>query len=74
MSIEDEGALRIDYCDSGRGFLKTYDGHGCEPVLLADWTSLHLDVAAAERGWLRLGSSLYDVDLTPLRAAVEEKL
>jgi FdhE protein len=62
LGIEGEGGLRIDCCESCRGYLKTYDGHGHEAVLLADWTSLHLDLAARERGWLRLATSLYDLD------------
>jgi hypothetical protein len=30
-------------------------------VLLADWTSLHLDVVALDRGLKRLASSLYEL-------------
>jgi FdhE protein len=44
-----------------RGYLKTYNGHGDERVLLADWTSVHLDLAAQARGWRRAGTSLYEV-------------
>ena len=61
LGIDGEGGLRIDYCESCRGYLKTYDGHGAESVLLADWTSLHLDLAAGDRGLQRLAASLYDV-------------
>jgi FdhE protein len=62
LGVEGEGGLRIDYCESCRGYLKTYDGHGAESVLLADWTSLHLDLAARDRGLQRLAASLYDVE------------
>jgi FdhE protein len=61
MTIEGEGGLRIDYCPSCKGYLKTYDGQGNEAVLLADWTSLHLDVAARDRGLTRLAASLFDL-------------
>jgi FdhE protein len=62
VGIEGESGLRIDYCESCRGYLKTYDGHGSEAVLLADWTSLHLDLLARDRGWRRLAASLYEMD------------
>jgi FdhE protein len=61
LAIEGEGGLRIDYCDTCRGYLKTYDGHGSEHVMLADWTSMHLDVLAKMRGLKRCAASLYDV-------------
>jgi hypothetical protein len=56
-----EGGLRIDYCDGCHGYLKTYDGEGSESVLLADWTSLHLDLLARDRGLKRMAASLYEV-------------
>jgi hypothetical protein len=31
-------------------------------VLLADWTSLHLDLLARDRGWRRLAASLFEID------------
>jgi FdhE protein len=65
VSVEGEHGLRIDHCEACRGYLKTYAGHGGEAVLLADWTSLHLDIAALERGWRRVAASLYDVDTSP---------
>jgi FdhE protein len=60
LSLEGE-ALRIDYCDTCGGYLKTYDGEGHESVLLADWTSLHLDLIARDRGLKRLAASLYEL-------------
>ena len=60
--VEGEGGLRIDYCDSCRGYLKTYDGQGAEDVMLADWTSLHLDALAQDRGLRRVAASLFDLE------------
>jgi FdhE protein len=59
--VEGEHGLRIDHCGSCGAYLKTYAGQGAEAVLLADWTSLHLDIAARERGWHRMAASLYDL-------------
>ena len=53
--------MRIDSCESCQGYLKTYLGQGEERVFLADWTTLHLDVLARERGLKRVGMSLYDL-------------
>jgi FdhE protein len=62
MAIDGEDGLRIDYCEACRGYLKTYAGHGNEDVLLVDWTSLHLDALARERGLERAAASLYDLE------------
>ena len=61
FAIEGEAALRIDYCEACRGYLKTYVGEGGESLLLADWTSLHLDVIARQRALNRFAASLYQV-------------
>jgi len=61
IAIEGEKPLRLDSCEVCSGYVKTYDGEGSEPVLLADWTSVHLDVLARERGLKRLAASLYEV-------------
>ena len=58
VGVEGE-ALRIDYCESCRGYLKTYVGDGNEATLLADWTSIHLDFAALDRGLIRSAASLF---------------
>ena len=34
---------------------------GGESVLLADWTSLHLDIVARDRGLMRCAESLYQL-------------
>jgi FdhE protein len=62
LALEGQGGLRIDYCESCRGYLKTYDGHGSEDVMLADWTSLHLDALAHDRGLVRRAASLYELE------------
>ena len=59
FAVEGEGRLRIDYCEQCRGYLKTYLGEGGETMWLADWTSLHLDVVARDRGLNRLADSLF---------------
>jgi FdhE protein len=64
LTIEGESGLRIDYCKSCQAYLKTYAGTGNEAVMLADWTSIHLDVAACDRGLKRLGGSLYQLNPT----------
>jgi FdhE protein len=60
VTIEGEPGLRIDHCESCGGYLKTYDGQGNETLLLSDWSSLHLDLIAHDRGLKRLAASLYD--------------
>lgn len=59
VAIEGEAGLRIDYCEACGGYVKTYEGTGSESVLLADWTSFHLDVIASDRRRKRLPASLY---------------
>ena len=60
--IEGESGLRIDHCASCGGYIKTYDGHGDESLFLLDWSSLHLDVLASDRGLKRLAASLYEFE------------
>jgi FdhE protein len=62
VAVEGEGGLRIDYCEACRGYLKTYAGEGDEKLLLADWTSLHLDFVARDRGLERRATSLYELE------------
>jgi FdhE protein len=61
LAIEGEKYLRIDYCQSCRAYLKTYNGAGSESLFLADWTSLYLDVIARDRGLKRSANSLYEL-------------
>lgn len=64
IGVEGAHGLRIDYCETCHGYLKTYDGEGNERVMLADWTSLHVDVLAIDRGLKRFAPSLYDLGLS----------
>ena len=61
LSIGGEGGLRLDYCEHCDGYLKTYSGTGNETFLMADWTSLHLDILAHDRGLQRMAGSLYEL-------------
>lgn len=61
LMVEGERYLRIDYCQSCNGYLKTYCGQGNEDFFLADWTSIHLDFVAGEKGLRRLATSVYEV-------------
>jgi FdhE protein len=61
VAVTGENGLRIDYCEACKGYLKTYNGEGSETVMLSDWTSIHLDVIAADRGLKRLAASLYQL-------------
>lgn len=62
VTVGGEPGLRIDYCPTCRGYLKTYDGQGEEALFLSDWTTLHLDLIAHDRGLKRLAPSLYALD------------
>jgi FdhE protein len=62
VAVEGESGLRIDYCEACKGYLKTYDGQGNETLLLSDWSSLHLDLLAHDRGLKRLAASLYEFE------------
>jgi FdhE protein len=57
-----EGGLRIDSCEACKGYLKTLEGQKDETFLLSDWSSLHLDLLAHDRGLKRLAVSLYDLE------------
>ena len=61
LAVQGETLLRIDYCESCGGYLKTYDGQGMESLMLADWTSLYLDVVACDRGLKRLAGTLFRI-------------
>jgi FdhE protein len=64
LTVEGESGLRIDHCASCGGYIKTYDGHGNESLFLSDWSSLHLDLLACDRGLKRLATSLYEFEPT----------
>jgi FdhE protein len=66
VTIEEEPGLRIAHCESCGGYLKTYDGQGSESFWLSDWSSLHLDLIAHDRGLKRMAVSLYEFDARPI--------
>ncbi|WP_242393480.1 formate dehydrogenase accessory protein FdhE [Anaeromyxobacter oryzisoli] len=53
--------LRLDVCRSCNGYVKTIAREPVQDFLLADWTTIHLDVLARERGLERRGASLYEL-------------
>lgn len=61
ITVQSEPGFRIDWCESCRGYLKAWHGQGDDTLGLADWTTLHLDVAAHGRGLERMAVSLYDL-------------
>ncbi len=61
LTIDSEPGLRIDHCESCAGYLKTYVGEGSEALMLSDWSSLHLDLIAQDRGLKKLAVSLYQL-------------
>lgn len=61
LEVEQEPGLRLDVCEACKGYVKTCAGPGDPELLLSDWPTLHLDVLARERGYQRLGASLYEL-------------
>ncbi|HET8539441.1 MAG TPA: formate dehydrogenase accessory protein FdhE [Anaeromyxobacter sp.] len=61
LEVEGGGPVRIDWCGDCEAYVKTYTGEGDEELFLADWPTLHLDLAARRRGLVRAGASLYDL-------------
>ncbi|HET9555464.1 MAG TPA: formate dehydrogenase accessory protein FdhE [Anaeromyxobacteraceae bacterium] len=61
LELQGPAGLRLDVCESCKGYLKTYTGEGDEELFLADWPTLVLDAMAAERGYARRGASLYEL-------------
>jgi FdhE protein len=59
--LEAEGAVRLDVCEGCKGYVKTCVTEGAEALFLADWPTLHLDLAARNHGFRRVGASLYEV-------------
>jgi FdhE protein len=61
LELEGPAGLRLDVCESCKGYLKTYTGQGEEALFLADWPTLVLDAMAGERGYTRRGASLFEL-------------
>ena len=62
LQLDQEPALRLDVCEECKGYLKTWTGAGDAELFLSDWSTLHLDVLARDRGFRRLGASLYELE------------
>jgi len=61
LELDGPAGLRLDVCESCKGYVKTYTGTGDEGLFLSDWPTLVLDAMAAERGYARRGASLYEL-------------
>ena len=61
FELEQEKDFRIDVCNSCNGYLKTCTREGDEDILLADWSTVHLDFLARQQGLQRHASSLYEL-------------
>jgi FdhE protein len=61
FELKQEENFRIDVCRECNGFIKTYLSEGDEDLLLADWSTLHLDVIASQEGFQRRANSLYEL-------------
>jgi len=61
LEPEQEKDFRIDVCHECNGYLKTYTREGDEQLLLADWSTMHLDVLAGLQGLQRRANSLYEL-------------
>jgi FdhE protein len=76
LTIEGEQRFRISVCDRCKGYLKVcnaFDPPPPELVQLEDAVSVHLDVAAIERGYHRPGGSGFVIELAvPEEEWVEE--
>jgi FdhE protein len=76
LTIEGEQRFRISVCDRCQGYLKVgnaFDPPPAELVAMDDVASLHLDVAAIERGYRRPEGSGFVIELAvPEDAWVEE--
>lgn len=58
LEPEQEPSLRLDVCDECHTYLKTYVGEENGAIYLKDWTTLPLDMLAAEQKLQKKGSIL----------------
>ena len=61
IELVDYPAFRLDTCDQCKGYLKTHLGEGNEEITLNDWSSLHLDVIAKNKGFQRQDYQLFKI-------------
>ncbi|NLL58752.1 MAG: formate dehydrogenase accessory protein FdhE [Firmicutes bacterium] len=59
IEVAEEPDLRIDTCEKCRSYLKIYTNEGNEQVILADWSTLHLDLIGEKNGFKRTGYRMY---------------
>jgi len=77
LAIEGEPRFRISVCDRCKGYLKVANAFDPTPAALLaldDVASLHLDVAAIERGYQRPADSGFRIELTTPEAEWLEEL
>jgi FdhE protein len=76
LAVEGEQRFRISVCERCKGYLKVgnaFDPPPAELLPIDDVASMHLDVAAMERGYVRPGGSGYRIELAvPEPAWLEE--
>lgn len=61
IEIEGEDDIRVDVCNSCKGYIKVYTNQGEEEIALADWSTIHFDILIKEKGFLKMGTHLFDV-------------
>jgi FdhE protein len=61
FEIDGEPGLRLDACQGCTGYVKTVTAEGAPDLLVADWSTVHLDALARSKGYRRLGASLYEL-------------
>jgi FdhE protein len=77
LTVEGEQRFRVSVCERCKGFLKVgnaFDPAPAELLALDDVASLHLDVAAIERGYQRPSGSGYRIELAVPEADWVEEL
>ena len=56
LEVDDKQKIRLDVCKECNQYIKTYGEDGEEDIYLRDWTTLHLDLLAEERGLHKCGA------------------
>ena len=77
LTLEGEQRFRIAVCERCRGYLKVgnaFDPTPAELLALDDVASLHLDIAAIERGYQRPAGSGFEIELALPEAEWVEEL
>lgn len=61
FELEEEPGIRIDVCNECKGYIKTCTDENYGDIVILDWTTLHLDSIAKEKGYKRIGAGLYEL-------------